>query len=175
MTSADARPDVALRPTRPIPGKPAGYVELARYSSLGRLWALLAGAQRMGREVSVVRGDTPDTARRRIAGYVLPGAGLLADFARIQAELEDGFAPHPALVALLAGDRAPLTAELNANYALHLDFVVALCARRDLIARPEFRFRPTGEATLPGDLPLRARRMPRDEVHLLLQRACGLA
>ena len=74
MTSSAAE-----RPTRPIAGKPAGYLGLATYSSLGRLWQLLAGAARVGRQVSVVRGDSPDSARRRIAGYELPGAGLLLD------------------------------------------------------------------------------------------------
>jgi hypothetical protein len=89
-------PAFAERPTRPVAGKPAGYVGLATYSSLGRLWQLLAGAQRAGRQVSAVRGDSPDTARRRIAGYELPGAGLLLDPAPLLRDLEDGFAPHPA-------------------------------------------------------------------------------
>lgn len=172
-------PDLSLRPTRPVPDRPAGYLELARFSSLGRLWTLLAGAARAGRVITAVRGDAPEAARRRVAGYTLPGAGPLADFARIKAELDGGFVPHPALVALLAGDRAPLTATLNTGYALHLDFVVALTARRDLIARPEFRFLPLAgappEEALSPELPLRARRMPRDTVHHLLHRACGLA
>ncbi|ACO46031.1 hypothetical protein DEDE109153_02185 [Deinococcus deserti] len=169
--------DRGERPTRPIPAKPAGYLELARYSSLGRLWSLLSGAQRAGRRVSLVRGDAPETARRRISGYALPGAGVFIDTARILSDLEDGFEPHPALLALLAGDPGSLRTELNAHFELQLDFVVALTAGRDLIARPEFRYAPIvpGLSTLPADLPLRARRLPRDEVHLLLQRACGLA
>ncbi|MFD1730412.1 hypothetical protein ACFSC4_03775 [Deinococcus malanensis] len=51
--------DRGERPTRPIAAKPAGYLELARYSSLGRLWSLLSGAQRAGRKVSLIRGDAP--------------------------------------------------------------------------------------------------------------------
>lgn len=170
-------PAFAERPTRPVAGKPAGYVGLATYSSLGRLWQLLAGASRAGRQVSAVRGDSPDTARRRIAGYELPGAGLLLDPAPVLHELEDGFAPHPALVALLAGDAGPLRDVLSADYVLRLDFVVALTSGRELIARPEFRYlpRPDRPAALPSGLTLRPRRLGRDELHLLLQRACGLA
>lgn len=170
-------PAFAERPTRPVAGKPAGYVGLATYSSLGRLWQLLAGAQRAGRQVSAVRGDSPDTARRRIAGYELPGAGLLLDPAPLLRDLEDGFAPHPALVALLAGDAGPLRDVLNSDYVLRLDFVVALTSGRELIARPEFRYlpRPDRPAALPSGLTLRPRRLGRDELHLLLQRACGLA
>lgn len=169
--------DRTERPPRPIAVKPTGYVELARYSSLGRLWAMLAGARREGRQVSLVRGDTPDQARRRISGYALSGAGIFVDVARVTGELEDGFEPHPALVALLSGDPGPLRSELNAHFELRLDFVVALTTGRDLIARPEFRFAPTRPelSTLPPGLTLRARRLPRDEVHLLIQRACGLA
>jgi len=167
----------ADRPTRPLPAKPAGYVELARYSSLGRLWGLLGGALREGRIVSVVRGDSADLCRRRIAGYALPGAALFLDTARLLSQLEDGFETHPALLALLSGDADPLRAELNAHYELQLNFVLALTVGRDLIARPEFRYLPTvpGLSTLPNQLTLVPRRLGRDELHLLLQRACGLA
>ena len=157
---------------------------LATYSSLGRLWHLLAGAARAGRQVTLVRGDAPDTARRRVSGYELPGAGLLLDPAPLLRDLEDGFAPHPALVALLAGDAGPLRELLNTDYVLRLDFVVALTSGRELVARPEFRYLPRPDpphldwdrpAALPNGLTLRPRRLGRDELHLLLQRACGLA
>ncbi|WP_027461333.1 hypothetical protein [Deinococcus murrayi] len=166
-----------LRPTRPLPIRPAGYVELARYSSLGRFWTYLASAVRVGREVTGVRGDLPETCRRRISGYALPGAALLLDVPRVTEALDEGFVAHPALIALLAGDPDPLRAELNAHYELRLDAVLAFTAARDLVARPEFRFVPLvpGLSELPADLPLRARRMGRDEVHVLVQRACGLA
>ncbi|GHF30021.1 hypothetical protein HNQ07_000781 [Deinococcus metalli] len=167
----------AERPTRPLVSKPAGYVELARYSSLGRLWAMLGGAVRAGRTVSLVRGDSAEVCRRRIAGAALPNAAVFLDTARVLSELEDAFTPHPALVALLAGDAEPLRAEVNAHFELRLDFVLALTARRDLVMRPEFRFVPIvrGLSDLPDDLPLDARRLGRDELHLLVQRACGLA
>ena len=167
----------ALRPTRPLASKPAGYVELARYSSLARLWGLLGGAARAGRSVSTVRGDSPEVCRRRISGYAVPQAAIFLDSTRLLRELEEGFEAHPALLALLAGDALPLRTELNAHFELRADFVVALTARRDLIARPEFRFTPIvqGLSSLPDGLPLDARRLGRDELHLLLQRACGLA
>ncbi|GGN28855.1 hypothetical protein [Deinococcus daejeonensis] len=165
------------RPTRPLPHRPAGHVELARYSSLGRLWALLGGAARAGRQVTLVRGDSPDLCRRRVSGYVLSGAGVFLDVPRTARHLEDGFAPHPALVALLAGEPDPLRAELNAHFELRVDFTLALTAARDLICRPELRFAEVvpGLSDLPGDLPLEVRRLGRDELHLLVQRACGLA
>lgn len=167
----------AQRPTRPLAVKPAGYVELARYSSLSRLWALLGGASRAGREVSLVRGDAADVCRRRVSGYTLGQAGVFLDTDKVLRELEDGFAVHPALVALLSGDPDPLRAEINAHFELRLDFSLALTARRDLIMRPEFRYQPIvrGLSDLPDDLPLESRRLGRDELHLLVQRACGLA
>lgn len=168
---------MTLRPTRPLPARPAGYVELARYSSLGRFWAMLAGAGRAGRTVAGVRGDAPEVCRRRVSGYVLPGAGLLLDTARVTRALEDGFETHPALLALLGGDPQPLRDELNAHYELRADFILAFTAGRDLIARPEFKYAPVvrGLSDLPTDLPLQARRLGRDEVHLIIGRACGLA
>ncbi|UBV41433.1 hypothetical protein LAJ19_07070 [Deinococcus taeanensis] len=165
------------RPTRPLPFKPAGHVELARYSSLGRYWALLGGAARAGRRVTLVRGDSADLCRRRIAGATLMNAGIFLDVDRTARHLDDGFAPHAAMVALLAGDPAPLREELNAHFELRVDFTLALTATRDLICRPELRFMPVvpGLSSLPDDLTLEVRRLGRDELHLLVQRACGLA
>lgn len=168
---------MTLRPVRPLPARPAGYVELARYSSLSRYWRYLGGAERAGREVRVPRGDAPEDCRRRVTGYALPGAALLLDTGRALHSLDEGFETHPALLALLAGDPAPLHAELNAHFELQLHFVLAFTAARDLIARPEFRYVPLvrGLSELPASLPLVPRRLGRDEVHLLVQRACGLA
>lgn len=137
----------------------------------------MAGAQRSGRTLGLVRGDTEETARRKISGYALANAGMFIDTAPILRELEDGFEVHPALVALLAADTEPLKAELNAHYELQLEFTVALSANRDFICRPDFRYAPLvkGLSDLPTDLKLRARRFSRDEINMLLLRACGLA
>ncbi|WP_199698567.1 hypothetical protein [Deinococcus cavernae] len=163
--------------SRPVPTQPAGYVQLARYSSLTHLWRVIAGAQQAGRDVTLVRGDTPETARRKISGYTLPNAGLFIDTAPILRELEDGFEVHPALIALLGGDPAPLRSELDAHHELQLDFTVALTAGRDFICRPDFKFVPIvkGLSNLPPQLKLRARRFSRDEINMLLLRSCGLA
>ncbi|AWN23368.1 hypothetical protein DKM44_09110 [Deinococcus irradiatisoli] len=165
-----------LRPTEPLPTKPGGYLGLATYSSLGRFWTYLGAAARAGRDIGVVRGDDERVCRRRIAGYTLPGAGVFLDEARVLAELEDGLAPHPALLALLGGDGGPLRELLGARYLLRLNFVLAFTRQRDLIVRPEFKFvpRPGEAAELSGDLPLPARRIARDELRFLLDRACEL-
>lgn len=163
-------------PKRPLPHKPGGYVGLGNYSSLGTLWRYLRGAEAAGRQVSVVRGDSPEDCRRRIRGYTLEGAGFLLDTVRLERELEHGFEAHPALLALLGGDPLPLREELNTHYVLHTDFVLALTAGRELIVRPEFAFglRPGSAGTLPPTLRLHGRRMGRDELGVLLSRACGL-
>ena len=115
-------------------------------------------------------------ARRRISGYSLPAAGALLDATPLAQDLKGGFTPQPALLALLAGDSGPLRELLDAEYVLQLDFVLALTARRDLVLRPEFRYQPLpGHSTLPAGLPLRPRRLARDELHLLALRACGMA
>lgn len=173
----EAFPPLTKRPTRPLAFKPAGYVGLANYSSLGRLWQLLAGAQSMEHQVTLVRGDVPETARRRIAGYELPGAGVFVDTDALHQDMADGFAPHPALLSLLAGDTEPLRALLSRAYVLQVDFVVALTAGRELVVRPEFRYAalPGQPDLLPPGLTLRPRRLKRDELNLLLLRACGMA
>lgn len=162
-------------PKTPLAHKPGGYLGLGNYSSLGTFWRYLRGAAGAGRTVSPVRGDSPDTCRRRISGYTVPGAGFLLDTVPLDRELTEGFETHPALLAYLSGDPGPLREELNAHYALHTDFVLALTARRELIVRPEFEFRPSdGAASLPAGLTLRGRRMSKDEIGVLLSRACGV-
>lgn len=164
------------RPSEPLPDKPAGYLSLESYSSLRRLWTFLDGAERAGRRLSLLRGDTEASARRRIEGYALPFAGGLLDVAKVEAAIADGFESHPALFALAAGDAAPLRAELDRNFDLHAGLTLALTRSRELVLRPELRYRPhPGAAPLPGDLPLTARRFSRDELRVVLERACGLA
>lgn len=171
-----SRPAHPLRPSEPLPAKPGGYAGLATYSSLARYWAYLDGAARSGRGISVVRGDSEKTCRRRLAGHTLEGAGLLLDEARVLVALDDGLAPHPALLALLGGDGGLLRDTLNTAYLLRLNFVLAFTRQRDLIVRPEFKFVPRGgeRAALPSDLPLTTKRLGRDELRFLLDRACGL-
>ncbi|WP_161882775.1 hypothetical protein [Deinococcus alpinitundrae] len=170
------RPTSLLRPTEPLASKPAGYLGLATYSSLGRYWTYIGAAAQAGRELSVVRGESEAVCRRRIAGHTLAGAGLLLDEAKVLVALDDGLAPHPALLALLGGDGGPLRDTLNAAYLLRLNFVLAFTRQREMIVRPEFKFVPqAGEAAqLPSDVALPARRMSRDEIRFLLERACGL-
>ena len=179
MTVTTPPSPTLIRPTQPLPHKPAGYAQLATYSSLARLWAYLDAAQRSGRKLSVLRGDDEAACRRRIAGHTLEGASLLLDEARVLAALEDGLEPHPALLALLGGDAGPLRDVLNTAYVLRLDFVLALTQQRDLIVRSEFAYQPKANApqlrtALPSDLPLFPRRLGRDEIRFLLDRACGL-
>ncbi len=171
-----SRPPAPLRPSEPLPNKPGGYLGLATYSSLGRFWTYLSAAARAGREVGVVRGDDERVCRRRIAGHTLEGAGVLLDVAKVRSEVEDGLEPHPALIALLGGESGPLREVLSARYLLRVNFVLALTRQRELIVRPEFKFVPKpGElADLPADVPLPAKRMGRDELRFLLDRACGL-
>lgn len=167
------------KPTQPLTAKPAGYLSLASYSSLGTFWSYLAGAEAQGRQLSVLRGDSEATCRRRIAGYSVAGAGFLLDDTKLLAALEDGLDPHPALLALLVGDPLPVRELLSTHYQLQAHFVLAFDRHRDLLLRPEFKFVPLAatppqENLLPRDLPLLARRLGRDELHVLLKRACGL-
>ncbi|ULH15676.1 hypothetical protein MF271_03275 [Deinococcus sp. KNUC1210] len=167
------------RPTQPLNGRPAGYQQLESYSSLKKFWNYLDAAERAGRRITLVRGDTIATCRRRLSGYRIPNAGGLIDEARVLAQLEDSLTPHPALIALLSGDGGPLKTLLSEGYELNLEFVVGLTVARDLIVRPELRYRPSEFVPpadpLPDDLILVPRRFGRDELRLLLERACGLA
>ncbi len=167
-----------LRPTEPLVSKPAGFLELATYSSLMMYWRYLAGADAQGRVVSVVRGGTLARCRRRVAGYTVSGAGVLLDEHRLLSALDpsskDDLEPYPALLALLDGDRLPLRELLSTQYQLQVHVVLAFTRNRDLILRPELTFVPLHGHILPRDLPLHAKRLGRDELHVLLKRACGM-
>jgi hypothetical protein len=170
---------LSARPSQPISARPAGYLQLESYSSLKKFWSYLNGAGTAGRRLTLMRGDSLDTCRRRIAGYRIPNAGGLIDASRVLAALEDGLAPHPALLALLADDPDLLRQTLNEGYDLCMDFVLAFTVSRDLIVRPELKYRPSEfvppAEPLPSDVPLVPRRFARDELRVLLDRACGLA
>ena len=170
---------LSARPGQPLSGRPAGYLQLESYSSLKQFWTYLGGASAAGRKLSLMRGDSLDTCRRRIAGYRIPNAGGLIDAARVLAALEDGLTPHPALLALMADDPGVLRQTLNEGYDLSLDFVLAFTSGRDLIVRPELKYRVSEFVPpahpLPDGLPLTPRRFARDELRVLLDRACGLA
>jgi len=170
---------LSVRPDQPIAGRPAGYLQLESYSSLKKFWSYLGGATTAGRRLTLIRGDTLSTCRRRISGYRIPNAGGLIDTARLLTALEDGLSPHPALLALLSGEPEPLHRALNEGYDLSLEFVLALTTGRDLIVRPELKYRPSEFVppveALPEGLPLVPRRFARDELRVLLDRACGLA
>lgn len=172
----DAPPVRALdRPNVPLPHRPAGYQQMESYSSLRRFWAMLDAAARAGRTVRPPRGDSELTCRRRIEGYAVPGAGGLLDVQRALDSLEEGLVPHPALLALLAGDPDPLRALLSAEYELRASFVLAFTRSRDLILKPELKYAPLAGEPLPRDLTLAPRRFSRDELRFLLERAVGLA
>jgi hypothetical protein len=170
---------LSARPSQPISGRPAGYLQLESYSSLKQFWSYLNAAAAAGRRLTLVRGDNLESCRRRIAGYRIPNAGGLIDTGRVLASLEDGLTPHPALIALLADDPGVLRLTLNEGYELCMDFVLALTLSRDLIVRPELKYRPSEfvppAKPLPDGLPLVPRRFARDELRVLLDRACGLA
>ena len=177
--SPDPARSTPQRPSQPLNGRPAGYQQLESYSSLKKFWNYLDAAERAGRRVTLVRGDSLATCRRRLSGYRIPNAGGLIDEARVLTQLEDSLTPHPALIALLGGDGGPLKTLLSEEYDLVLDFVLGLNTARELIVRPELRYRPSEfvppAEPLPQDLILLPRRFGRDELRLLLERACGLA
>lgn len=164
------------RPSQPLAYKPAGYIRLASYSSLGYFWKLLTGAKRAGQEIHLIRGDHPNTTRRRISGYAIAQAAPLLDKAHLRRDLDDGFVVHPVLTALLANDHQPLDDAINQHYLLHLHFVIALTTQRDFTVKPEFKFKPIARQSsdLPHNLALKARSFRRDELNVLLLRACGI-
>ncbi len=162
-----------MRPTEPLPFKPAGYLQMESYSSLKRFWTYLEFAERAGRRLVVTRGDKDVTCRRRIEGYTLARAGGLVDVDRASAELDDGMAAHPALLALAGGDPAPLAAVLDETYVLRVNLTLALTRSRDLILKPDLTYVPLEQDVL--HVRLVPRRFGRDELRFMLERACGLA
>ena len=161
-----------MRPTTPLPFKPAGYLQLESYSSLRRFWSFLDAAERAGRRLSIVRGDQDATCRRRIEGFALKGAGALVDTDKALREVEDGPIPGVELLALTAGDPRPLQEMLSERYELQVTVTLGFTKSRDLIARPDFTFKSIG----PDEVGVRfgPRRFSRDELRHLLHRACAL-
>lgn len=161
-----------MRPSEPLPFKPAGYLLLESYSSLRRFWSYLDGAAREGRRVSTPRTDKDGTCRRRIEGFNLPNAGALVDLDKAANEIEDGLIPGVELLALAAGDPRPLQELLSERYELRTTFVLAFTRSRDLILRPEFAYRAL-EADELG-IKFVPRRFGRDELRFMLDKACGM-
>ena len=160
-----------MRPSEPLTTKPAGYLQLESYSSLRRFWSYLDGAERSGRRIGVVRGDSESSCRRRVEGYALVNAGTLLDVEKAEQEIEDTIAGFE-LLALAAGDPRPLQDLLSERFELRATFVLALTRSRDLILRPELTYRP-----LEGDdlgVKLVPKRFGRDELRFMLDKACGL-
>ncbi len=160
-----------MRPAEPLAIKPAGYLQLESYSSLRRFWSYLDGAERVGRRVSMMRGDAENICRRRIEGYSLANAGALLDIEKAEQEIEETIAGFE-LLALAAGDPRPLQTLLSERYELRAAFVLALTKARDLIVRPELNYK-----VLEGDdlgVKLVPKRFGRDELRFMLDKACGL-
>lgn len=160
-----------MRPAEPLSYKPAGYLQLESYSSLRRFWSYLDGAERVGRRVSIVRGDSDNACRRRIEGYALVNAGALLDLERAGQEIEDTIAGFE-LLALAAGDPRPLQEALSERFELRAAFVLAFTRSRDLVLRPELSYK-----ALEGDdlgVKLFPKRFGRDELRFMLDKACGL-
>jgi len=140
---------------------------------LRRFWAYLDAAEQAGRRLSLVRNDREGTCRRRIEGYRVERAGGLLDVQRALSEVEDGMVAHAALIALGAGDPLPLRSVLDEAYALRATLVLGFTRSRDLILKPELAFVPRGEDVL--GVKFVPRRFSRDELRVLLARACGLS
>ncbi|PYE55373.1 hypothetical protein [Deinococcus yavapaiensis] len=159
-----------MRPSKPLPFKPAGYVTLEGYSSLKRFWSYLDFAERAGRRVTVPRGDDEETCRRRIEGYELRGAGGLLDVDKARLEVDEGMVAHSALVALAAGDSELLKALLSEMYTLRVTFTLGFTKTRDLVLKSDFGFKPLREDVL--SVKLVPKRFSKDELRFMLDKAC---
>lgn len=160
----------SVRPSKPLPFKPAGYVTLEGYSSLKRFWSYLDFAERAGRRVTVPRGDDEETCRRRIEGYELRGAGGLLDVDKARLEVDEGMVAHSALVALAAGDSELLKALLSEMYTLRVTFTLGFTKTRDLVLKSDFGFKPLREDVL--SVKLVPKRFSKDELRFMLDKAC---
>ena len=181
------------RPIQPLPNRPGGYLQLESYSSLQRLYMLLEGAERVGRKVRVQRGDSEEACRRVIEGYALERAGGLLDEKRA---LEEGdITLHPALIALAAGDFAPLKNTLTLEYSLSFTFALGFTRDRTLILKPSAVYKPhathkargvreapvvealadlVSKPFIPDSVKFYPRRFSGEEWRVLLERACGV-
>ena len=181
------------RPTQPLPNRPGGYLQLESYSSLQRLYMLLEGAEKVGRKVRLQRGDTEAVCRRVIEGYTLERAGGLLDEKR--ALEADDITLHPALIALAAGDFAPLKSALTLEYKLSFTFALGFTRDRTLILKPSAVYKPhpqqkarglqeapaveifadlASEPLISDSVKFYPRRFSSEEWRVLLERACGV-
>jgi len=181
------------RPTQPLLNRPGGYLQLESYSSLQRLYMLLEGAEKVGRKVRLQRGDTEAVCRRVIEGYSLERAGGLLDEKR--ALEADDITLNPALIAVAAGDFAPLKSALTLEYSLSFTFALGFTRDRTLILKPSALYKPqavqktrglekapaidtfsdlASEPLIPDSVKFYPRRFSGEEWRVLLERACGV-
>jgi hypothetical protein len=120
------------------------------------------------------RGALP--RRRRAARRRGPPGGLLDEDGGLALEvfnLEPG--AQGLLNALLDGDKVPLQRALSEHYSLDFDLVLGFTAARQLALKAgaaSGRSTSSGPA-LPLELPLKARRLGREEYRVLLERLAG--
>ncbi len=177
----------ALKPTKPLPERPNGYMTLENASSLKRFWDLLRGFQSRGYVLEVPSRTTPDVCRRAILGVRNEGAGGLLDSGKLIEALQDddtmaleSFNLEPqvreAVSALVGGDKKPMASLLSASYTLEFELILAFTARRELVLKADAKFWPKLETTapLPLDWPLRAIRMGRGEYRMMIERLSGV-
>lgn len=176
-----------LKPTKPLPERPNGYMTLENASSLKRFWDLLRGFRVRGYALELPPRTAPDVCRRAILGVRNQGAGGLLDAAALIEALQDDDAmtlesfnlepeAREAVSALLSGDKTTMAAILSAAYALEFELVLAFTARRELVLKAEARYWPKIEtsAPFPLDWKLRAIRLGRGDYRAMIERLSGV-
>jgi hypothetical protein len=176
-----------LKPTKPLPERPNGYMTLENASSLKRFWDLLRGLKARGYALEVPPRTAPEVCRRAILGVRNEGAGGLLDADALIEALQDddmmtlesfNLLPEAreAVSALISGDKKPMASVLSAFYRLEFELILAFTARRELVLKADARFWPKLETTAPFplDWPLRAIRMGRGEYRIMIERLSGV-
>lgn len=176
-----------LKPTKPLPEKPNGYMTIENASSLKRFWDLLRGFRARGYALGIPPRTAPDVCRRAILGVRNERAGGLIDAGALVKTLQDSDAmtlesfnlepdARDAVSALMAGDKTAVAAMLSASYRLEFELILAFTKERELVLKADARYWPIFEPTAPFplDWTLRAVRLGRGDYRTMLERLSGV-
>jgi hypothetical protein len=172
-----------LKPRVPLPIAPRNFQRLEGYSNIKRFWDWLGAFHEQGLSVRVPKKVPMEHCRRAVVGIERFNAGGLIDESLILKAISDdeediileimNLPPEATevMLALLDGDKQPLSKLVSSAYKLEFEVQIAFTARREMMLKADTRYVALEEDIFPTSWDLKAVRLRRDDWRMLLDRA----
>lgn len=172
-----------LKPRVPLPAVPRNFQSLEGYSNIKRFWDWLEAFHKQDLRVIVPKKVPIEHCRRAVVGIERLNAGGLVDENQILKAITDdeedisleilnlSLEARDIILALLEGDKQPLSRILSSAYKLEFEVQIAFTARREMMLKADTRYVALEEDIFPLSWDLKAVRLRRDDWRMLLDRA----